>query len=80
MSGAGSTPPPRGGATFSKRCSTSPTMKAGVQSASEADLPDTGPALELAEAEAAIADTKRTYYAALNRRHRALRALAKDTA
>ena len=36
------------------------------------------PGRDLAEAEAAIADTKRTYYDALNRRHRALRALARE--
>ena len=34
---------------------------------------------ELADAEAAIADTKRAYYDALNRRHRALSALARET-
>ena len=44
----------------------------GPKSASEADLPG-----DLAEAEAAIADTKRAYYDALNQRHRALRALAR---
>ena len=32
----------------------------------------------LAEAEAAIADTKRSYYAALSRRNAALRALARE--
>ena len=42
------------------------------KSASEADLPG-----DLAEAE--IADTKQAYYDALNRRHRALRALAQET-
>ena len=48
------------------------------KSASEADLPgDLG--RDLAEAEAEIADTKRAYYDALNRRHRALRALARET-
>ena len=46
------------------------------KSASEADLPGSVDR-ELAEAEAAIADTKRAYYDALNRRHRALGALAK---
>ena len=44
------------------------------KSASEADLPG-----DLAEAEAEIADTKQAYYDALNRRHRALRALAQET-
>ena len=33
---------------------------------------------DLAEAEAAIATAKQTYYDALNRRHRALRALARE--
>ena len=47
------------------------------KSASEADLPGSVDR-ELAEAEAAIADTKRAYYDALNRRHRALRALARE--
>ena len=46
------------------------------KSASEADLPGSVDR-ELAEAEAAIA--KQTYYDALNRRHRALRALARET-
>ena len=41
------------------------------KSASEADLPG-----DLANAKAEIADTKQAYYDALNRRHRALRALA----
>ena len=44
------------------------------KSASKADLPG-----DLAEAEAEIADTKQAYYDALNRRHRALRALAQET-
>ena len=48
------------------------------ESASEADLPDSNLGRDLAEAEAAIADTKRAYYDALNRRHRALRALARE--
>ena len=48
------------------------------KSASEADLPGSVDR-ELAEAEAAIADTKSAYYDALNRRHRALRALARET-
>ena len=43
------------------------------KSASEADLPG-----DLAEAEAEIADTKRAYYDALNQRHRAIRALARE--
>ena len=42
------------------------------KSASEADLPG-----DLANAEAEIADNKQAYYDALNRRHRALRALAR---
>ena len=46
------------------------------KSASEADLPG-NLERDLAEAEAAIADTKRAYYDALNQRHRALRALAR---
>ena len=49
------------------------------ESASEADLPDSNLDRALAEAEAAIADTKRAYYDALNQRHRALRALARET-
>ena len=48
------------------------------KSASEADLPSNLDR-ELADAEAAISDTKRAYYDALNRRHRALRALAQET-
>ena len=48
------------------------------ESASEADLPDSNLDLDLAEAETAIADTKREYYDALNQRHRALRALARE--
>ena len=47
------------------------------KSASEADLPDSNLGRELAEAEAAIATAKQTYYDALNRRHRALGALAR---
>ena len=47
------------------------------ESASEADLPGSV-GRELADAEAAI-DTKRAYYDALNRRHRALSALARET-
>ena len=48
------------------------------KSASEADLPGSVDR-ELAEAEAANATAKQTYYDALNRRHRALRALARET-
>ena len=48
------------------------------KTASEADLPDTGLDRDLAEAEAAIADTKAAYYAALSRRNAALRALARE--
>ena len=48
------------------------------KTASEADLPDTGLDRDLAEAEAAIADTKAAYYAALSRRNTALRALARE--
>ena len=47
------------------------------ETASEAVLPDRD--LELSEAEAAIADTKAAYYAALSRRNAALRALARET-
>ena len=43
------------------------------KSASEADLPG-----DLAEAEAEIAETKQAYYDALSRRHRAIRALARE--
>ena len=46
------------------------------KSATVADLPG-NLGRDLAEAE--IADTKRAYYDALNRRHRALRALAQET-
>ena len=48
------------------------------KTASEADLPDTGLDRDLAEAEAAIADTKAAYYAALSRRNTALKALARE--
>ena len=48
------------------------------KSASEADLPDSNLGRELADAEASIATAKQTYYDALNRRHRALRALARE--
>ncbi len=47
--------------------------------ATVADLPDSNLGRDLAEAEAAIADTKQAYYDALNQRHRALRALARET-
>ena len=43
-----------------------------------ADLPDSNLDRELAEAEAAIAASKREYYDALSRRNRALRALARE--
>ena len=53
------------------------TLRGGTpKSATVADLPDSNLDRDLAEAEAAIADTKRAYYDALNQRHRALRALA----
>ena len=61
MSGAGSTPRPRGRG----------------KTASGADLAG-NLGRDLAEAEAAIATAKQTYYDALNRRHRALRALARE--
>ena len=48
------------------------------ESASEADLPDINLGRDLASAEAEIATTKRAYYDALNQRHRALRALARE--
>ena len=48
------------------------------ESASEADLPGSVDR-DLASAEAEIATTKRAYYDALNQRHRALRALARET-
>ncbi len=52
------------------------TLRGGApKSATVTDLPNLG--RELADAEAAIADTKRAYYDALSRRHRALAALAK---
>ena len=47
------------------------------ESASQADLAG-NLGRDLAEAEAAIATAKQTYYDALNRRHRALRALARE--
>ena len=49
------------------------------KSATVADLPASNLDRDLAEAEAEIADTNRAYYDALNRRHRALRALAQET-
>ena len=55
------------------------TLRGGnPKSATVADLPDSNLGRDLAEAEAAIADTKQAYYDALNRRHRALRALARE--
>ena len=48
------------------------------KSATVADLPG-NLGRDLAEAEAAIADTKQAYYDALNQRHRAIRALARET-
>ena len=55
------------------------TLRGGApKSATVADLPDSNLDRELAEAEAAIADTKQAYYDALNQRHRALRALARE--
>ena len=55
------------------------TLRGGnPKSATVADLPG-NLGRDLAEAEAEIADTKRAYYDALNRRHRALRALAQET-
>ena len=54
------------------------TLRGGApKSATVADLPGSLDR-ELADAEAAIADTKRAYYDALNRRHRALGALARE--
>ena len=47
------------------------------ESASEADLPDSNLDRDLAEAEAAIADTKRAYYDALNQRHRGAKGAGK---
>ena len=49
-----------------------------LESASEADLPDSNLGRELASAEVEIATTKRAYYDALHQRHRALRALARE--
>ena len=55
------------------------TLRGGTpKSAMVADLPNKNLGRDLAEAEAAIADTKRAYYDALNRRHRAIRALARE--
>ena len=48
------------------------TLRGGnPESATVADLPNSNLGRDLAEAEAEIADTKRAYYDALNRRHRA---------
>ena len=47
------------------------------KTASEAVMPNTDLDRELADAEAAIADTKAAYYAALSRRNSALRAKAR---
>ena len=56
-----------------------PTLRGGTKSASDADLPERSQLeKDLAEAEREIGQTKRAYYDALNARHRALRALAKD--
>ena len=50
------------------------TLRGGnPKSATVTDLPG-----DLAEAEAEIAETKQAYYDALNRRHRAIRALARE--
>ena len=55
------------------------TLRGGnPKSATVADLPDSNLGRDLASAEAEIATTKRAYYDALNRRHRALRALARE--
>ena len=55
------------------------TLRGGTpKSATVADLPDRNLDRELADAEAAIADTKRAYYDALSRRNAALRALARE--
>ena len=55
------------------------TLRGGTpKSATVADLPNKNLDRDLAEAEAEIADTKRAYYDALNQRHRALRALARE--
>ena len=53
------------------------TAQGRGKTASEADLAG-NLGRDLAEAEAAIATAKQTYYDALNRRHRALRALARE--
>ena len=54
------------------------TLRGGTpKSATVADLPDRNLDRELADAEAAIADTKAAYYAALSRRNSALRAKAR---
>ena len=55
------------------------TLRGGnPKSATVADLPDSNLGRDLAEAEAEIATTKQAYYDALSRRHRALRALARE--
>ena len=55
------------------------TLRGGSpKSATVADLPNKNLGRDLAEAEAAIADTKRAYYDALSRRNAALRALARE--
>ena len=55
------------------------TLRGGTpKSATVADLPDSNLGRELADSEAEIPDTKRAYYDALNRRHRALGALARE--
>ena len=55
------------------------TLRGGnPKSATVADLPDSNLDRDLAEAEAEIATTKQAYYDALNQRHRALRALARE--
>ena len=55
------------------------TLRGGTpKSATVADLPNRNLSRDLAEAEAAIADTKRAYYDPLNQRHRAIRALARE--
>ena len=55
------------------------TLRGGTpKSATVADPPDSNLDRDLAEAEAAIPDTKRAYYDALSRRTAALRALARE--
>ena len=56
------------------------TLRGGTpQIGNVADMPDSNLDRDLAEAEAAIADTKAAYYDALSRRNAALRALARET-